>query len=191
MEDDSIQIETEIQQLNHDIHMNRNRNEIQNQRIQHIQNSSHFFKYFSLIIIILILLSVTAVNKIYNIDYKKFNYTKNNLLQIYYNSLLKSLRTTFINEKINTNDEFIHSQHLENLENLNLKNNFIHLENFTLLKNLISGENLKDDSENKQEIRILLDTKIKDVEPSEEIFKITRKNKEKRNFRLPSIVNYI
>jgi len=133
---------------------------------------------------------VSALNSIYNIDDKKFKYEKYNLLQIYYNSFLESLRNTFINKNIYINDELINSNNLERLENLKFKNQTKHLENITLLSNLISGENSIDNSEKKQEIRILEYSPIQNRKPSEDILKFS-KYKSNKNIRILSIVNYI
>lgn len=139
MDDDIIQTETESQRLTH----NRNNNFvnqpiiIDSLRLQRIFNTTNIFKYFSLLIMVFLMFCVISLNQVHNVDYRKFNYTKSNLLQIYLNSILDTMKTTF-NDKVYFNDDFItNSNELDHNDN----------------KALYSNEELKDNLNKKELIK--------------------------------------
>lgn len=150
MDDDStIQTETENQRLtsNRNNNYTNERTITDSYRFERVFNPTNFFKYISLLIMIFIMFFVIALNKVHNVDYKKFNYTKNSLLQIYLNSIMDTMKTTF-----NDNNIIDLDQHLENNKSFEP---MIEIKNNLSLLNQIE-EKKEQSKDEKQEVQVLI-----------------------------------
>lgn len=150
-DEQTVQIESEIQRLTNRNYLNPNNNNIpiifDSFRIDRVFNNFNILKYITLLIFIIFIFLSAGLNQMHRIDYKDFKYSDNYLIEDYLQNFYKNIKLAFLTDKFSiTNDELIDNSDIddENYGIINNKNSEYNEKSFKSLDNQAYRSEIKE-----------------------------------------------